>query len=441
MRRNRKRGSAWTIVGLSALLLLSGCGGANSPNGPIQTNNPSNSNTSYEVSNEDSGIEQAAYTIDDYDAAVANAQLAFAFDLYDEVRKADTDAGSNDFLSPASIATALAMTLNGAGGDTLNAMNQVLHLEGMDAEERNRGYQVLLDLLSHSGEEIKLSVANSLWARDDLSFNKQFIQTNKDYFNAEMESLDFQDAQSADKINKWVREQTAGKINEIIKAPIKENAILFLLNTIYFKANWASSFSEDLTETRPFTNADGSQQDVPMMLKDGKLSHLSGEGFQAVRIPYNGGSMSMIVFLPDKDKSLDAFLDGLSAAQWKKLLGQFKPAIGQLRLPRFKMEYEITLNDALKALGMETAFDPNRADFSPMISHDNNVYIGEVKHKTFIEVNEQGTEAGAVTSIGMEVTSAPSNTFEMEVDRPFFFAIHDERTNSILFMGTVRQLD
>ncbi|RXZ79502.1 serpin family protein [Paenibacillaceae bacterium] len=439
-------------AGLSASLLLSGCGAAGGGNNTSiskqhesSKNTGPNANISKDTETRtDKGSASppttaAKYNPENYDTRLADAQLAFAFDLYGQISQSSS-AAANDFLSPLSIATALAMTANGAGGDTLTAMNKVLHMDGLDTPARNHGNEVLMDLLTHSGKEIEVSIANSLWAKEGLEFNPDFMETNKTFYNAAVDSLDFQDAQAAEQINDWVRQQTRGKIDSIIDHEIDPNTILFLLNAIYFKASWAGAFREDLTAIKPFTNAQATEQQVPMMFKDGKFDYLEEDGFQAVRIPYNGGKMSMLVFLPDANRELDEFLNGLTPKQWNNWLNKFERTSGQLTLPKFKIEYEITLNEALKALGMEQAFDLQNADFTPMIDRGTKVAIKEMRHKTFINVDEKGTEAAAVTSVEMEEQSASSNPFVMEVNRPFFFAIHDQRTSSILFMGAVRQI-
>ncbi|MBP1993220.1 serpin family protein [Paenibacillus eucommiae] len=436
-------GISWFIMmlGLSVLLLATGCGSMkaklNEKEGEVSP-----------ITNNDAAVELSKFTVKDFDSRISEAHLAFAFDLYREIQKtqADPDA-KNDFLSPVSIATALAMTANGASGATLEAMEKVLHLQGIDAKERNHGYEVMLDLLTHSGKEIRLAIANSLWAKEDLSFNKDFKQLNKDYYRAEINSLNLQAPEAADQINNWVRKHTEGKIDKIIEKPIDRDAILFLLNAIYFNANWAVPFNETATEAKTFTGPDQSKSEVQMMFSKSKYDYLENEGsgesagFQAVRIPYVGNDLSMLVFLPDKETTLEEFLKQLTPDNWNTWLGSMKPAMGELRLPRFQMEYELTLNDTLKALGMERAFDRQQADFSAMISLSDNVFIQEVKHKSYIDVQEKGTEAAAVTSIEAKAASAepPAASFEMEVNRPFFFAIHDKRTSSILFMGSVRQ--
>lgn len=449
---------AGAILGLAGCLLLSGCGARESGTAPDDARgaSPLANNEQRQEGNtpppsgnqneqrEDREHREPRFAIEDYDASVAEAQQAFAFAVYQAIRAADDSEGANDFISPLSIATALSMTANGADGDTLAAMLQALEMPEIAEEQRNHAYEVLLDLLGNGNPDIELSVANSLWAREGFVLGQPFAAANKAFYNAEVATLDFTQPEAVEQMNGWVREQTKERIEEIITGPIDDNAMLFLMNAIYFKAGWMFPFDESNTSARPFTNADGEERQVQMMSRDGSFSYLDGDGFQAVRLAYAGGSMSMAIFLPDEDAGLEPFLDGLSADAWRKALGEFKPASGQLKMPRFTFEYEQTLNKALQALGMGAAFEPNAADFSRMVDSSaaglQELHISEVKHKAFIAVDEQGTEAAAVTSVGVSTTSAPSETFEMEVNRPFFFAIHDHSTDTLLFMGSVRDI-
>lgn len=196
-------------------------------------------------------------------------------------------------------------------------------------------------------------------------------------------------------------------------------------------------FDEKLTKEGDFYVADGSTKKVSMMSQSGKFEYLEEDAFQAIRIPYGQGKMSMDIFLPNENSNLQAFYEQLSVENWQKWSTRFKTEEGTIRLPRFQMEYEVSINDALKLLSMELAFDKNKANFQKMTSIPPNVYINEVKHKTFLEVNEEGTEAAAVTSIEMGVASAPMFQFEMNVNWPFFFVIRDQQSGSILFMGSI----
>lgn len=222
---------------------------------------------------------------------------------------------------------------------------------------------------------------------------------------------------------------------------IDPEIILFLINAIYFKGQWQVEFEKNKTKDDVFKLAGGHQKKLPMMFQSGRYNYHKGEDFQAVALPYGTGRVSMYVFLPDEHRTLDQFERDLTPGNWESWMRDFRVVPGDLTLPRFKIEYEADLNDILKALGMAEAFDPMRANFSGIAEPNlgDRIYISRVKHKTFAEVNEEGTEAVAVTSVEMGLTSVPQpqEKFIMKVDRPFFFAIRDNGTGVVLFMGSV----
>jgi serpin B len=281
-----------------------------------------------------------------------------------------------------------------------------------------------------------LSIANSLWANQNTNFKPQFLQRNQQFYGAKVTKLDFENPDSPDAINDWVKENTRGKIEQIVDQ-IKPDDVLFLINAIYFKGNWTEQFDKSKTTERPFYLSDGSQKQHPMMSQSGNYRYYENENFQAISLPYGTGRLSLYVFLPRKNSSLENFQQELNAEDWQRWINEFRMRDGSIQLPRFKFEYDIVLNDALKALGMKDAFDESKANFSNMASA--NIFISEVKHKTFVEVNEEGTEAAAATAVRATQTSArmSEDPFQMVVDRPFFCAIRDNQTGTILFMGSI----
>lgn len=366
----------------------------------------------------------------------------FGFKLLSEVLK--KDAGKNVFISPTSVAIALAMTYNGASGDTQRAMAQALELNGLSLEEMNAAYAALKTSLENADPQVQLSIANSLWARQGVRFKSDFLQRNELFFRAQVSELDFNDPKAVEAINAWVNQNTNGKIQKIVEA-IPREMMLYLINAIYFKGTWTKEFDKAKTQDLPFHLPDGSQQQTPLMAQSGFFQYLETPDFQAVSLPYgdeNGERrISMVVFLPAQGSDLAALQAKLNDANWAQWMGQFQRAEGDLKLPRFKLEYETSLNVALQALGMGVAFTPGAADFSAMLAGegDQQLFITEVKHKTYVDVNEEGTEAAAVTSVGVGTTSMrePSERFTMTVDRPFFFAIRDDATGAVLFMGSI----
>jgi serpin B len=369
------------------------------------------------------------------DNRLVSANSKFGFKLFSQLAK--QDPGKNIFVSPSSVAFALAMTYNGAGGETQQAMAKTLELSGLSLDEVNQAYASLRTMLENPDPKVQLAIANSLWARKGIAFKPDFVKRNKDFYQAEVTELDFGKSSATQAINAWVSKNTHGKIDKIIER-INPEAILFLINAIYFKGNWSVEFDKEKTQAGVFTLLDGRKKKHPMMSQSGRYSYYRGNKFQAVSLPYGTGRVSMYIFLPDKDSSLEAFLASLNAENWKTWMSQFRSMKGDILLPRFKLEYEVVLNNALKALGMEVAFNKQRANFGGMcsISPDANAYITEVKHKTFVEVNEEGTEAAAATSVGIGITSVVQ-TFRMVVDRPFLCAIRDNKTGTVLFMGSV----
>ncbi|MBW4650596.1 MAG: serpin family protein [Kastovskya adunca ATA6-11-RM4] len=382
--------------------------------------------------------EEAYSTVQQPDTVVESqlveANTKFGFNLFSEVLK--EDAGKNVFISPTSVAIALAMTYNGAAGETQQAMAEALEMQGMSVESLNQANQVLKASLQNADPDVQLAIANSLWANQGVSFKPEFIRRNQQFYQAKLTELDFGMPGAADIINDWVKENTRNKIESIVDE-LTPDHVLFLINAIYFKGNWTDEFDKSRTTEQPFYLADGSQKQHPLMSQTGKYKYYENEAFQAVSLPYGEERLSLYVFLPRENSNLETFTQQLNAEQWEQWMLQFRNRPGSIGLPRFKFEYDITLNDALKALGMEAAFEAGRADFSQMI--DTPVNIDEVKHKTFVEVNEEGTEAAAVTSVAVVRTSAqiPEAPFEMIVNRPFFCAIRDNQTGAVLFMGSI----
>ncbi|HEY9650680.1 MAG TPA: serpin family protein [Coleofasciculaceae cyanobacterium] len=370
------------------------------------------------------------------DSRLVNANTKFGFKLFSEILKQDSN--KNVFVSPTSVAIALSMTYNGASGETQQAMAQTLELQGLSLQDINQANNLLKASLENPDPDVQLAIANSLWARKGIDFKRDFLQKNREFFGAKVTELDFAKPNAPGIINNWVKENTRGKIDGIVQ-DIKPEQVLFLINAIYFKGNWTKPFDKSQTADRSFYLADGSEKQHPMMSQSGKYQYYENDTFQAVSLPYGKERLSFYVFLPKENTSLDALQQQLTFENWQQWVSQFHKRQGSIQLPRFKFDYEIQLNNSLKALGMESAFDASKANFSNMTSAS--VVINEVKHKTFVEVNEEGTEAAAATSVGMMLTSAqfPEEPFQMIVNRPFFCAIRDNQTGTLLFMGSIRE--
>jgi serpin B len=367
------------------------------------------------------------------DGKLVNANTQFGFRLFSELVKSSNN--QNVFFSPASVAIALSMLYNGASGTTQQEMAAAMSFGSLDLKAVNAANESLREALQNADTKVQLSIANSLWARQGFSFRHQFLKNTRQFYQAQVTNLDFASPDAIGIINLWVEESTRGKISQIVDR-INPDDVLFLINAIYFKGTWTNQFDKNQTAQQPFYLSNGTSKQHPLMSRQGNYRYYENQQFQAVSLPYGIGQLSLYVLLPKKNSNLNALLGQLSAQNWNQWLSQLKNREGVVKIPRFKLEYEIELKNALAALGMKTMFDGTKAEFAALTSE--RVRVDRVKHKTFVEVNEEGTEASAVTSAGVQVTSAPATEpFSMVVDRPFFCAIRDERTGTILFMGAI----
>lgn len=365
-----------------------------------------------------------------------DANTRFGLDLFRQV--VQQDAGKNAFISPVNVSIALAITTNGAKGDTQQAMMQALETADATLEQMNTDYAALQALLQREDVSVTLSIANSLWLAEGAPLNADFQQRVQQSFGAQVTELNFDDPGAAGMINAWASDATNGKIPQVI-GEIPPGTVLLIVSAIYFQGAWERPFNAASTQDLPFTLPDGSQKQVPTMYQSGRFSYLKGDNFQAVQLPYAGDAIYMTVMLPDEGTTAAQLVEGLTPEAWRDLPGKFASKEGKLFLPRFKLEYGVSLNDPLKQLGIDVAFDANRADFSGMRPTPPNVFISNVRHASFVEVNESGTEAAAATIVEMGVTSMQpaDDTFTMTVDRPFVLAIVDRQTNSPIFLGIV----
>lgn len=371
---------------------------------------------------------------DDYHKLVdANNELGFKL-----ITKIAADEQKNIFISPTSLMMALSMIYNGADGTTKKEIAKAIQLESIDENDLNQANASLVTKLYKDTNHVTLNVANSIWLNDNYQFQETFVQNNQDYYHAKTQEIDIYDQKSAKLINDWVKKSTNGKIDEIVEEPLDENLLALLVNAIYFTGQWTFEFDENQTKVDNFYLHDGTVQDVSLMTLQEDLYYMENEDFQAVKLPYGNGEMSMNVFLPHESSSLEQFSEMLTNKKWDKWISEFSEKEGTIILPKFKSTYEMSLNSVLMELGINDAFDEHHANFSKMIEEDDQIYMSDVRQKTFIDVNEEGTEAAAATSIEIELTSAPvDGPFYMEVNRSFFFTITDEKTGAIIFMGLI----
>lgn len=386
-----------------------------------------------EQSKDPGKMKSVVFGEDDYKQMIApNNDIGFK--LLTEI---EADKDGNLFISPTSLFMALSMIYNGAEGSTKEEIAETLQMVGIDAEALNKANASLMNRLQKDSESIQLDIANSIWLNKEFNFREAFSANNQKYFNAEIEEIDIGDAASADKINQWVADATNDKITEMVTSPLNPNMVTYLLNAVYFKGDWSYEFDEEMTKNEPFYLDDGTTKDVPLMALTEELAYMENDMFQAVELPYGDGEMNMKVFLPKAHTDIKAFQNELTIENWRTWHESFEMKKGTVQLPRFQLDYEVLLNDALRQLGMISAFEKD-ADFSKMIQENRPVWISLVKQKTFLDVNEKGTEAAAVTGIEFETTSLPlEEPFTMKVNRPFFIAITDVETDAIIFMGII----
>ena len=360
---------------------------------------------------------------------------SFEIDLF---RQSFVDsAGDNIVISPFSVKVAMAMATEGAGGYTLEELQDVLQID----ENSKEGFKSIVEDI-YQQKDVIFNIANSIWSRKGYVFKQTYLDTLTNYYQAEARELDFSDSEgSKEIINGWVERKTEGKIDSIVDR-IDPSHIAFLINAIYFNADWKQQFEELLTNEDEFTLQDGTKVNTSMMNMSHTIKYLEKDEFQAIELPYGeDGRFLMRVFLPKEEKDFDTFVSELRSNTLNEWNAEFQFKKVSLSLPKFKIEWEGSLKEILEKLGIKDAFGGGVADFGEMVPTSNKeVYIGDVKHKTFIDVSERGTEAAAVTSVEMFTTSLPTEPeeiFEMNVNRPFFFTIEDTKNNLYLFMGTI----
>ena len=367
------------------------------------------------------------------ETAIIDGANAFAFDLVREATR-QLPADSNAFLSPLSASMALGMALNGANGETYTGMQRALRLEGMTEADINQGYRDLIALLSGLDSRTEMRIANSMWGHSGFTMEPAFIDAGRSFFDAEVQTLDFGDPAAVSTINDWVSGKTNGKIPQLLDQ-IAPDEVLFLINAIYFKGDWRDAFDRNETRDESFHGADGRDRTAPLMSQSDTLRYQETADYQAVELLYGNGAFAMTVLLPLPGRTPADLLANLNPATWRELAGRFLDVDLQLTLPRFRLEYSRRLNQDLTALGMGIAFDRDLADFYRIADvRPERLYLTRVEQKTFVEVNEEGTEAAAASNVGVGVTSAPP---AMRVDRPFVFAIHERLSGTVLFLGII----
>ncbi|NLD64092.1 MAG: serpin family protein [Bacteroidales bacterium] len=366
---------------------------------------------------------------------VVTSANRFAFDLFKPV-VAGEEPGTNIMISPFSITSALSMTLNGAAGETFDAVKASLRYDAMSLDEVNDTYRKLVSEMVPVDERVVMEIANSVWVENQFPVKDEFIEALKKWYLAEARNFSVSDPGSVNIINGWIEEKTHDRIQKMISRLDPDLAML-LINAVYFNGKWKHQFDPELTTDRPFYISSGDPVNVPMMYQKEKFAVSSTDRVTLVELPYGQGNYSMVVALPDEGITPAEILSGLDAGKWEEWMQGLSYGQTEVRLymPKFKYEYKRRLNDDLISLGMGPAFDPGTADFSKI--SDVEVFISFVLHQTFIENKEEGTEAAAATVVGFTRTSLPPEPQVINLNRPFLYFIRETTTGTIVFMGLV----
>ncbi len=374
-------------------------------------------------------------SMDNNTAIISASNNAFGIDLY---KKIITEEKGNIFISPYSISSALAMTYAGARGNTEKQMAKVLYFN-IPQEDLHKAFSSLNSYFNRPNKSYQLAIANSLWGQTNYPFQKEFISLLNKYYEAGFNEVDFVNEENREKarltINKWVEDKTNNKIKNLIHPEdISALTRLILVNAIYFKGKWQNQFDPQETRDMPFNLENQKKISVPMMHQEGRFNYTEDDEVQVLELPYSENEVSMIIFLPKEGISLSDFEKEISVERINKLLSNLTQEKVDVYIPKFKMEKRYILNKPLIDLGMKDAFDMSLADFSGMTG-SKDLYISKVIHQSFIEVNEEGTEAAAATAVIMSGKAIAPMIIEFKADRPFLFIIRDIKTNTILFMG------
>ena len=355
-----------------------------------------------------------------------DADNRFSFNMFKQVSSLN---GNNTFFSPLSLNMALGMLYNGTSGETRTEMAEVLGMAGFTDAEINEYYQKMSKALQNIDPLTDIGIANSIWYRAGFSVKQPFIDVNQSYFDAVVRSLDFANPNAADIINQWCADKTKNKIEEIVDNPIPEDVMMYLINALYFKSNWKFQFDKTKTQQLAFTKTNNQQKTVNMMMQESvTLPFYADQYLTCVEMPYGNQAFSMVAILPASNSNIEQLIEHLDYTTWENILNNLHEKGIKLGFPRFKIECEMTLNEPLQNVGMKRIFLGGLANIA-----DADLAVSKVKQKTFVEVNEEGTEAAAVTVIEMKNTSSTSPSFY--ANRPFLYLIKEKSTGAILFIG------
>jgi len=371
------------------------------------------------------------------DKELAATDNVFTFNLLNQL---SGEEDGNLFISPLSVSMALGMVYNGAEGNTKSEIAQLLGLSGYSEQDVNEYYDKMITLLPKLDDKVKFEIANSIWIREGFTLEKEFVDLNTEYFHAEIGNLDFTKQESVDIINDWVADATNNKIKKIIEDGIPSDVIMYLINALYFKGDWTSKFKKSNTYDETFYCLNGTNKTIDMMFQTEDFQYMENDQLQLIDLAYGDEKFSMTVILPKEGQNINELSKSLTSDQWNALLNMVYEKEVELHLPKFELEYKKELSGILKSLGMTSAFDGSLSDFTGINkTMGQSLAIDQVMHKTYLKVDEEGSEAAAVTSVSIEVTSMPYNTV-MKVDQPFLLAIRERKNGTILFIGKISEL-
>ena len=426
MRQHNPLRHLGAALGFMLASAVGGCGGGSMDGSSMSPNPPPSAPPSGPSTTAPPAVMQAQQDNTPVDPAIVTADNTFGVNLFQKLYSATP---GNVAIAPISVAMALQIVYNGAGGATQQGMAQTLQLGSLSTTDLNNDNAALQGSLMNPDPQVNLTIANSLWMHLDTNpLPAAFTQMDQTYYGATVGDL----AGAPDNVNSWVNTATNGLISSILPPGNYASVVAVIANVIYFKGQWSTGFDPSQTAPAPFTLMDGTQVSVPMMHQSATYGYLQGANFQAVRIPYGAGRFSMLAVMPNTGTNFNSFVAGLTPAMLNTWEGQLQTVMGNLSMPKFTATWGASLVQPLTALGMQAAFCPS-ASFPGL----GTVCIQDVEHKTVVEVDESGTVAAGATTVTIIPTAVEAPSFTLALDQPFLYAIRDDMTGELLFIGTM----
>jgi serine protease inhibitor len=417
-----------TALGFVLAGAIGGCGGSSMNGGSMSSNPSAPSAPSNPTTTAPPAVIQAQQANTAVDPAIVTADNTFGINL---LQNLNSGATGNVAIAPISVAMALQIVYNGAAGATQQGMSQTLQLGSLSTQDLNDDNAALQGSLMNPDPQVNLTIANSLWMHLDTNpVPAAFTQMDQTYYGATVGDL----AGAPANVNNWVSTETDGLISSILPAANYASVVAVIANVIYFKGQWTTAFDPSQTAAAPFTLMDGTQVSVAMMHESATYGYLQGANFQAVRIPYGEGRLSMLAVMPNVGTDFGSFVAALTPDMLNGWEAQLQTGLGNLSMPKFTATFSASLVQPLTTLGMQAAFCADPSASFPGIGL---VCIGDVEHKTVVEVDESGTVAAGATTVTIMPTAVAVPLFTLVLDHPFLYAIRDDKTGELLFIGTM----